>query len=57
MEGEFHSVKHASSPPHLVKDRARLGWEWSAGSQLTNFMSHPTLQGPVTKGWSNGIQM
>jgi len=42
IAGEFHSIKHESSQPHLMKDRARFCWECSAqyqysrGSRLGN---------------------
>jgi len=29
VEGAAHSLKHHSSQPHLIKDRAWLSWEWS----------------------------
>jgi hypothetical protein len=35
IAGKFHSIKHESSQPHLMKDRAWLSWECSAQYQYS----------------------
>jgi hypothetical protein len=35
MNGGYHSIKHKSNQPHLMKDKAELSWEWPAQQQET----------------------